>query len=216
MLVGKDSPSLRLPWLTLLTGAAAALLFLAPESWTSILQLDRNAIAQDGFWQLFTGHLTHWNASHFIWDVVMFGLVGAMVEIRSRKAWIWVNLISAVLISFSVLVFRPDLQFYRGLSGLDMALAGYWVLAMFRDSLAKRVISERWMWGGALVLLFSKPLIEIAMGSALFVSDLGAGVENVALAHLVGVVAGVGLGVSTVVLRDKPAPTASRMKWIAG
>ncbi len=78
----------------------------------------------------------------------MFGLVGALVEIRSRKAWIWVNLISAVLISFSVLVFRPDLQFYRGLSGLDMALAAYWILAMFRDSMAKRVISERWMWGG--------------------------------------------------------------------
>ena len=146
----------------------------------------------------------------------MFGLVGALVEIRSRKAWIWVNLISAVLISFSVLVFRPDLQFYRGLSGLDMALAAYWILAMFRDSMAKRVISERSMWGGALVLLFSKPLIEIAIGSALFVSDLGAGVENVALAHFVGVVAGVGLGVSTVVSRGKPAPTANRMKRIAG
>lgn len=70
--------------------------------------------------------------------------------------------------------------------------------------------------GRALVLLFSKPLIEIAIGSALFVSDLGAGVENVALAHFVGVVAGVGLGVSTVVSRGKPAPTANRMKWIAG
>ena len=105
------------------------------------------------------------------------------------------NLISAALISFSVLVIRPDLQFYRGLSGLDMALAGYWFLAMFRDSMSKRAVGEQWMWGGALALLFIKPLVEIVRGSALFVSDLGAGVENVALAHLMGVVAGVGFGV---------------------
>lgn len=195
MLVVKDSPLRQLPWLTLLTGAVAALLFLAPESSASILQLDSYAFAQGSLWQLFTGHLTHWSASHFIWDVAMFGLVGAMVEMRSRRAWIWVNLISAALISFSVLVIRPDLQFYRGLSGLDMALAGYWFLVIFRDSMSKRAVGEQWMWGGALALLFIKPLVEIVRGSALFVSDLGAGVENVALAHLMGVVAGVGFGV---------------------
>ncbi|MGY8695698.1 MAG: hypothetical protein ACKVGW_16080, partial [Verrucomicrobiia bacterium] len=66
MLVVKDSPLRQLPWLTLLTGAVAALLFLAPESSASILQLDSYAFAQGSLWQLFTGPLTHWSASHFI------------------------------------------------------------------------------------------------------------------------------------------------------
>lgn len=185
---------MQLPWLTLSTGAVAVLIFLAPDSIVSGLPLDRDAFFRGAFWQPLTAHLTHWNLDHLIWDVVMFGIVGALVEMRSRKAWLLLNLISALAISGAVLLFRPDLHYYRGLSGLDMALAGFGVFVMFQDSRMNRFSKERWMWGGALILLCVKPLVEIVLGNALFVSKLGEGVENVALTHLLGVVVGIGIG----------------------
>lgn len=185
----KDGNSLiaRLPWLTLLTGVAALLIFLGPVEWALGLQLDRGDLGIRSAWQLFTGHLIHWNANHLIWDIAVFGTVGSLVEMRSRSDWLGLCLASAVAISISFLVWVPDLQFYRGLSGIDMALVGFWMCSQLRESPRKL----RWMWRVGLMLVIAKPLIEIILGQALFVSDLGTGVRNVPLAHLVGVSVGI-------------------------
>lgn len=190
MLKGGNRESWKLPWLTVLTGAVVILIHWAPDYWGRALQLDRSLIGLGTFWQLFTAHLTHWNASHLIWDVAMFGMVGTLVEMRSRSDWLMTIAVSAFLIPISVLLLRPDLQYYRGLSGLDMALAGYWLATQFQECRTKGRLNEKGMWAIALVLLLAKPLVELASGEALFVSDLGAGIENVALAHFVGALVG--------------------------
>ncbi len=191
MLKGESNTSMKLPWLTLLTGVVAVLVFVSPVGVASGLQLDRGAVFQGAYWQLLTGHLTHWSFDHLIWDLAMFGILGVLVEARSRKAWIRLNLISALAVSLSVIFIQAELEFYRGLSGLDMALAGYWFVVMFQDCRLKGRSNESWMWGAALVLLFSKALFEIVLGNALFVSNLGDGVVNVPLAHLAGAAVGV-------------------------
>lgn len=190
MLRGRNRRDLRLPWLTLSTGAVATLVYLAPASIGTGLQLDRSAIALGAFWSLLTAHLVHWSFEHYIWDVLIFVAIGAFVESRSRGIWLQLNLISALAISLSVLAFRSDLQSYRGLSGLDMALASYWVLSMLQTSWANGQSKERWMWGVALAVLIAKPMVEMAIGGPMFVHALGDGVENVALAHLVGALVG--------------------------
>ena len=56
-----------------------------------------------------------------------------------------------------------------------MALAGYWVFAMFREARTNSKLGECWMWGGAFLVFLSKPLVEFAVGETLFVSDLREG-----------------------------------------
>ena len=180
----------RLPWLTLLTGAVAVLIFLSAEVGASVLQWDREAFLGGAWWQALSAHWVHWNFEHLLWDLAMFGIVGSLVEIRSRKAWLRVIVVSVLAISGAVLAFRPDLRFYRGLSGLDMALAAYWIFISFRES-RRKGLNEQWLWGLGLVLLFSKALFETALGKAIFVGDLGLGIQNVAMAHLVGAFVGV-------------------------
>lgn len=182
-----NSKNARLPWLTLLSGAVAFLVFLAPESVGAALQLDRNDSGFALCWHVITSHLTHWNFEHLLWDMAVFGVVGSMVERRSRSVWLGLFLASAVAISISFLIWVPDLQFYRGLSGVDMAFVGYWIVFQLKESPRKL----RWMWRMGLLLVVVKPLAEILFGQALFVSDLGPGNRNVPLSHLIG--AGVGV-----------------------
>ncbi len=181
-----NSENARLPWLTMLSGAVAFLIFLAPESVGAAWQLDRGSSVFALCWQSITSHLTHWNFEHLVWDLAVFIVVGSMVERRSRNVWLGLFLASAVAISISFLIWVPDLQFYRGLSGIDMAFVGYWIGFQLKGSPRKL----RGMWGMGLLLVVAKPLAEILFGQALFVSDLGPGNRNVPLAHLVG--AGVG------------------------
>jgi len=185
-----NSRFMRLPWLTLLAGAAALLLFIGPVEWSLGLQLDRSDWGIRTVWQSITGHLTHWNGNHLAWDLAVFGMVGAFVEIRSRRVLLRLILLSGAAISLAVLAWLPEIQYYRGLSGVDMALVGYWLCVQLKESRSVR----RWMWGIGLALSVAKPLVEIILGEAMFVTDLGAGVSNVPLAHLVG--AGVGVAIA--------------------
>ncbi len=182
-----NSKNARLPWLTLLSGAVAFLIFLVPESVGAALQLDRGDSGFALCGQAITSHFTHWNFEHLLWDLAVFLVVGSLVERRSRRAWLGLFFVSAVAISISFLIWVPDLQFYRGLSGIDMAFVGYWIGFQLKDS-PQRL---RWMWGMGLLLVVAKPLAEIFLGQALFVSDLGPGNRNVPLAHLIGACVGV-------------------------
>ncbi len=76
----------RLPWLTLLLSALAAGLVLCGIG-TEGLEFDRTAISAGQIWRLATGHFTHWNADHMAWDVMMFAVLGAMIERHNRWSY---------------------------------------------------------------------------------------------------------------------------------
>src|SRR5690349_14717192 len=111
----------RFPYLTLIAGVIALAIHAVPGA-TEALQLDRYAFARAEYWRLVTGHFTHFGADHLRWDLVAFAAFGALVEVRSRRSWISCLMISAVVISLSVVWLQPQLSLYRGLSGLDSAL----------------------------------------------------------------------------------------------
>lgn len=113
-------------------GAAAALLV---PSVTLALQYDRAAIVAGEWWRLITGHLTHWNGEHLFWDAAMFVVLGAILERRSRRHFVACLIASTIAISATVWLLHPELERYRGLSGVDTALFAMVAVDLLRDAL---------------------------------------------------------------------------------
>jgi rhomboid family GlyGly-CTERM serine protease len=133
-------------------------------------------------WRLVTGHFTHWNAQHLLWDVVAFFALGLACERRNRAAFVATMALGAVLIPLAVWTFAPEISAYRGLSGLASA-AFVLLLVQMRN---------RWamLFG---LLLAAKIGFELATGATLFTSDLG-GAVPVPVAHIAGAVAALVVG----------------------
>ena len=177
----------RLPGASLLLAAMAIVLWFAPalSSWC---EWNRGLPWQ--LWRWLTGHFCHWSAEHLIWDVMVFLFLGAWCERHSRRQFLICILAAAVAICVATALFLPEIQSYRGLSGLDSALFGWLSVEMLRSALAR---GDRRMVG--VVVLFTlaftaKVTLECLTASTLFVSSSQSGFVPVPLAHAVGIVAG--------------------------
>jgi rhomboid family GlyGly-CTERM serine protease len=148
------------------------------------LEYDRGAVAGGELWRLVTGHLTHLSGEHLLWDALTFAVLAAACERRGRWRLAATLAVSAMAIPAALFVLEPGLAVYRGLSGLDMALAGLLAATELRRG-------SRWAMA-ALLALGAKLAYELATGAVLFVALEGA--EAVPLAHAVGAGAGVCVG----------------------
>lgn len=169
--------------------AMTLLLFLYPGA-GSFFQLDSGHMFSQP-WRLITCHFTHWNANHLLWDLLIFAVVGWICERLDPRSFLLCLFSSSVLISLGVWLGRPDIQFYRGLSGIDAGL--YTLLAVH---LVKR-FGAGFRIPGYLALLgfLAKLLYETATGSMLFV-EADPSFEPMPLAHLIGAVCGMIVGLS--------------------
>lgn len=155
-----------------------------------LAQYDRAAIGAGQFWRVVTCHLTHCSWDHLFWDAAMFALLGTICERRDRIAWLSCCTISCVAIALALLTMQPEIELYRGLSGID---TGLFVL------LAVRISARRWAardWGTMAVIgsllagLVGKTAYEAATGATWFVDSCTAGFVAVPLSHLVGALTG--------------------------
>jgi rhomboid family GlyGly-CTERM serine protease len=188
--VSKVADNLKqLPWVTLLLGVVALLVFNLPASIQTLFQYDRNEILVGELWRLFTGHVVHWSAQHLIWDLTVLIACGGLLEWVNRKLMVGILVVGSLLISFGLIIFQSDMLYYRGLSGMDMALfAGICLQAISYCRLrAKSELAI--LWGLALLGCVLKPAFEIVVGGSFFVSDFGSGVEPSALSHILGIIA---------------------------
>ncbi len=180
----------RFPLVTLTLSALAVALSLSPQA-SDWLTYQRTAIAAGGLWRFVTGHLVHWNAEHMLWDVMMFALLGAMIERRGRPALLGVLTLSAVAISTVMWCGQADVAQYRGLSGVDSALFTFVAATMFRE--ARR--GQRPIIAGAVAAMatgfVAKIGWELATGQTLFVDSAAAGFTPLPLVHAVGGLGGI-------------------------
>jgi rhomboid family GlyGly-CTERM serine protease len=192
MLKHPDKPqTARLPWWTLSIGAAAFCIHVASPTLAEALQMDRVAVSNGAFWQMITGHLTHWNTEHLWADLLVFGVMGYFIEKKSPLSFILLFLLSAIVISLGVLWLQPEISIYRGLSGIDMALAAYWVLDCLHQAIRSHQRHETLLWSVGLAAILCKPIIEIAWGHPIFVQDLGPNVVGLPIPHIAGALVGI-------------------------
>jgi rhomboid family GlyGly-CTERM serine protease len=162
----------------------------AGDAW----QYDRQAISAGQFWRLLTGHLTHWNGEHAFWDLLMFVVLGVMVEGNGRLRFSLLCLGSAFGISLATWYFLPDVALYRGLSGVDTALFVYLACSLLGRAWQERSRQKALIPMALLVGFTAKWVYEVATGAGLFVDSCGPGFTVLASAHLAGALIGTWAG----------------------
>jgi len=202
----------QIPFVTVSLAMLAVVASLFGE-WSQLLTFDRSAIATGELWRFVTGHLVHWNHDHLLWDVVVFGVLGILVERFDRRALVATLVLSAVAISAAVWMCDPLTVQYRGLSGVDSALFGFVAPMLFVESRRNRQTGVSWVVAALAAGFVAKVAFEIATGQTLFVDSAAAGFVPLPLVHAVGAL--VGLGVWFCVAGSCPALNESETN-IAG
>jgi rhomboid family GlyGly-CTERM serine protease len=183
---------LRSSWTIALTLIAVVL--FASSSMTEWLQFDRIAVSQGEWWRVLTGHLTHWNADHLFWDAIMFAAIGIFCERKNATRFLVCTAGSMLAISAALWVIIPDMEFYRGLSGVDSALFILAVTFVLREAYSQR----EWRSMAVAIALGAgfcgKVAFEAVTGMTLFVDSSAAGFTPIPLAHGVGAIVGVIVG----------------------
>ena len=174
--------------------AVAALLL---PSLTGALEFSRASLADGECWRLLTGHLTHWNFDHFMWDLVMFAALGAICERRGRGRYAACLLAAALAIPLCVYALMPEMATYRGLSGLDSALFAMLAVLMLREKWAERDWTGTTIVAILLLGFAAKVGYEFVTLQTVFVDSAAADFIPLPLAHIVGAAVGTLAAVAT-------------------
>jgi rhomboid family GlyGly-CTERM serine protease len=179
----------RIP-MTLTIGVAAIGIACLPPAAARLLQFDRAEIAAGEIWRLTSGHLTHWNAEHVLWDLLMFVVLGAACEIRNQRRMWLCTVSAAACVSTLVFYLFPGVEAYRGLSGIDTALFTLLAIDLMRDTWRQRRGKLAVAIGGLLVGFIAKTAYEAVTGQAFFVDQNSAGFNVLVWDHIAAAVVG--------------------------
>ncbi|WP_051946117.1 rhomboid family intramembrane serine protease [Verrucomicrobium sp. BvORR106] len=207
VLTSRSLPTIPGAGLALLIVAGTLALGLYPAT-TEAWQWQRGTggvLPQPGHWQWLTSHITHWSWGHLIWDLVAF-IILSFVCLRILPSRYPLALaLAAALIPLEVRLLEPQFTSYRGLSGLDSALFGLVVAALWRTKAPlPRLLAALGTCG-----LVGKTGFELVTGTTLFAPAEPGLYLPVPSAHLTGFVAGLlaGLPMGWALTRP-PAPCA--------
>ncbi len=170
---------------SLLLGVMAVVIYLVPNI-AQHLQYDTTAIASGELWRVVTCHITHWSLDHLVWDVGALLVLGALSEVPYRRAFAWCVTVSTLLIPLAVWMLMPELNAYRGLSGIDSALFVLLAVMMLGESLTARQYGWTALCTTVLLAFAGKVGYEYIAETTLFVNSAEADMIPIPLAHVVG------------------------------
>lgn len=192
LLTTQTPSAIMLQQLPVVAAALAAMALLAglSPSVTSLLEYDRQAVAAGEHFRLVTGHLVHWSYDHLLWDVVMFAALAAFLERTSRRLLVATLAVSTAAISLALWMFAPEVNVYRGLSGIDSALFATALGVVFFESLRAKHRVSLWVVGALGGGFIAKVAFEAVTGTTLFVDSSASAFVPLPLVHAVGAAAG--------------------------
>jgi rhomboid family GlyGly-CTERM serine protease len=177
-----------MPWASVCIAAACAALALAPASWVSLLEYDRQAILDGALWPLWTGHLVHFSAQHGAMSTGAFLAAGVVAERLRGTRWMLRALATAApLVGLGLLVIAPALSTYRGMSAMAWTGAAVVAVTLWRQDPALRP------WIGTLAGSAMVKLVLDAGDGTAALAVLPDGVRVEWRAHLLGAVAALAL-----------------------
>jgi rhomboid family GlyGly-CTERM serine protease len=188
----------RLPNATLTLVIGLVALAIGCSSWLSaLLQFDRAGIVAGEIWRLATCHLTHWNTDHLRWDLLMFVGLGAVCEMRNPWRMRVCVVAAAAIISGLVYLVFPDVNAYRGLSGIDTALFTLLAIDLMRDAWNRQDHTLGLATLALLVGLGLKTAFEAITGHTYFVDEQTAHFVPLVWDHVVAGFVGILLALRT-------------------
>lgn len=99
---------------------------LASPDTQALLEYQRQAILNGELWRLLSGHLTHINQPHLLLNIGGLSLVWIMGSSHlTLRDWLISTLFIALFISCALLLLDPEIEWYRGFSGVLHGLFVY-------------------------------------------------------------------------------------------
>jgi rhomboid family GlyGly-CTERM serine protease len=184
-LVGREIENTmkRFPWVTVALAFAALGMYRLPEA-TALFEYSRTGIGRCEVWRLVTAHFTHFGLDHLRWDLAVFCAFGTLAEFNNRRSFLITLGAASIAITVAVAVFQPEIENYRGLSGLDSALFGLVMIGELLEGWAERRFLACGLCGLACLGFGAKTLYELMAGRTVFVEN--SLFSPIPLAHLVG------------------------------
>lgn len=143
-------------------------------------------LPQPDQWQWLTSHFTHWSWGHLSWDLGAFIMLSIICLRTLSSRYPLALALAAALIPLEVRLLEPQFTSYRGLSGLDSALFGLVVAALWRTKTPlPRLLAALGSCG-----LAGKTGFELLTGTTLFAPAEPGLYLPVPSAHLTGFAAG--------------------------
>ena len=158
------------------------------------LEFNKSRVLQGEFWRLLTCNWTHYSFEHLFWSSLAFALPGYFCWRNSPKRFIAVIIISALIIPVFILIFMPDMHYYRGLSGIDAALFSLLFIDILIEKVKKGEILISFLCCLLFVGLIMKIIYELSTGSAFFVDVTLSKLNPVPEAHIIGALIGLTIG----------------------
>lgn len=183
----------RWPWCTLAV-LIGTLIAAASPGLSAWLTFERDAVAAGEVWRILTGHLAHWSWQHLFWDGLALAVLGTVAERQSRSRMIGCVVGSAVVICAGVWALQPELQSYRGMSGVDSALFVLAAVVLLRGALREGARGQVLFAGGCLLAFMGRTGLEWCLGEPLFVDSGASGFAPVPMAHVLGGLVGAVIG----------------------
>ncbi len=146
---------------------------------SSALIYDRVAIFEGEVWRLLSSHLVHFTKLHLFYNLIAFGIAGWIIESRGYQYFVSLCLLMAFSISVFLLVMKPNMIYYGGLSGLASGSIYYLALLGLREPQPWRLM--------CIVTLFLVPIkifLEIDMSQSIL--NYSGPFSLVPLSHIIG------------------------------
>ncbi|MEA3374425.1 MAG: rhombosortase [Campylobacterota bacterium] len=147
---------------------------------TFLLIYERDAILDGELWRLFTSHFIHFSELHLGLNIMAFGIIGWIMEERSYPGYALLIFLMSFLIGVGMILFKPDMQYYGGLSGIAHGALVY--LALFG-------LEESKPWNKVSYLVLASVLIKV--GIELFTGNLLTYATEtfipIPLSHMIGI-----------------------------
>ncbi|SDZ91300.1 rhombosortase [Microbulbifer marinus] len=190
----------------------ACLIYFAPPEVDSLLRYERSLILSGDYWRIVTGHFTHTNLNHLLMNCAAVVLTWMLLPIRPRLDLALLGIaILAALCGIALLVFEPQIGWYKGLSGLLHALLALGAVLNMRER------GSRW-WGIVLLAILSLKVYSEWFGTQGSLLAQWIGAPMVTEAHFWGLVIGgtvatlvlFGMGLGELIARGIAAMRGSR------
>ena len=126
--------NLRMPIWTSIVVLLSVAAYVVPELYHFFIY-DRAAILGGEAWRLWSSHLVHFNAIHLLYNILVFGISGWIIESKGYKHFGLLCILMAFFIGIFLMLMEPAMSYYGGLSGL--ACGSIYYLALFGLSESK-------------------------------------------------------------------------------
>lgn len=158
-------------------------LSLLPDAWQNTLQYQRGAIQGGEIWRLISAHLTHLNVPHLLMNLAGLWLIWLLFFTPQAFTPLCLYRLVPILIgtALGLLLFSPEVAWYRGLSG---ALHGLLALALLRQWHTQRLT------GALLLVLFVAKIAWEQLSGAVPGSEAWIAGRVIVDAHLYGAILG--------------------------